>query len=698
MKTVYGTFSGKADDGFLLDTTDSVVHCIGMSPELRIHTPLCVKGSYNVEGALNVHTVYLSTRDRSVFVEYFSGSGFPGFGKKAASRFYEALHKKDISTFTREDVTELLRMLSCPQKTLSAIIEDICSLTDKMGLFESIRAFNGTYEDAEALYSLGPTAFSDLEKDPYKYVSKLSFKLIDSVAFHTGVDQSDISRVLGIISEARLHLNETGSTYLTEEEYLKACHFTESISEKYEPLPDDIFLNALIETNQGSFTPVLEENEHHVYDTHSLYVEKQIAREIYRLCENHIAISCTACEDGLTLDDDQKAALSFLETSGVKIVTGGPGSGKTTLIRVMLLSYRAAVKNGFYALAAPTGRAAARIRESSGFKATTIHKLLKFMPFSKDEARPFYTKNNQLSRGLYLIDEMSMVGEDLFLRLLEAIPTGSTVILSGDPRQLPSVDTGNVLSDVIQSGVVPVQSLTHIYRQDNSTILDNYEKILNYQSDFNYASGIFNMCTLSDENALLDTLQALREKYDRTAEGDPYTFQILSLTRKGRNGTTALNDFFCQEKRPESCFGKSTFSLQDKVIMTRNNYETGYFNGDIGIISRFDDESLYVRFQDKATKITRKDLLDVEHGDAITVHKSQGSEYETVVIVIDDQYDLMLHNAVLLTAISRAKKRVFILSMRDALSRAVRTKTPTRTTGLSYRLQEYLTLRLSHNS
>ena len=417
------------------------------------------------------------------------------------------------------------------------------------------------------------------------------------------------------------------------------------------------------------------------------FTESLLAKEIKRLQVSGNETGFPGYEGVMELDDDQVNAMNALSKEGIKIITGGPGSGKTTLIRELIAAYKKLFPKFPFFLSAPTGRAAVRIQESSGFPAVTIHKLLGVRPYSSDgEISLKYTKENKLPRGLFIIDEMSMVGEEMFLKLLSAIPDRSIVILSGDPRQLESVDPGNVLSDLIRSNVIETYHLTKIHRQgSNSAIVRNYYDIRDYNFQKVVSDASFSVINVKTRSDALSAIMDIGRKYD--SPDNPYSFQILSFTKKGELGKDVLNHQFILQKKEGGTplyFGRSSYSVGDKIMMTKNNYKKDYWNGDVGLITNVSDEYMEALFYNGIRTIGRDSLKDMDHAYVCTVHKAQGSEYDTVLVVIDDSYKGMLYNSIILTAVTRAKKRAFIVSVGNSFKKAVETRRDCeRVTGLA---------------
>jgi len=379
----------------------------------------------------------------------------------------------------------------------------------------------------------------------------------------------------------------------------------------------------------------------------------------------------------IRLADRQREALAAALTEKVVVITGGPGTGKTTLIRgiVEILGR----KEQKVVLAAPTGRAAKRLAETTGLAAKTIHRLLEFNPitgaFSRHREQP-------IEADCLVVDEVSMLDVELAAMLLEAVPPASRIVLVGDADQLPSVGPGNVLADLITSESVPVIRLDQIFRQtDRSLIVENAHRINSGEMpdlDDDPDSSDFFFVARDDPAAAAElaidfTTRRIPERFKLDPIND---IQVLSPMHRGELGVTRLNERLQAALTPEGrelAVGWRRFRIGDKVMQVRNNYELDIFNGDLGRVTEidFEERELTVRFDDRPTVIPSDSVEDIVPAYACTIHKSQGSEYPAVVIVLHHQHHVMLQRNLLYTAISRGRRLVVIVGSKRALYRAV---------------------------
>jgi exodeoxyribonuclease V alpha subunit len=398
------------------------------------------------------------------------------------------------------------------------------------------------------------------------------------------------------------------------------------------------------------------------------------------------------------LDQDQVRAIEQAVREKVLVITGGPGTGKTTLLTALLTVLRRAKVS--FVLAAPTGRAAKRMTESAGEEAMTIHRLLEFNPreggFQRSEDRP-------LEVDFVIVDEASMVDLPLMDHLLRAIDPHSHLILVGDVDQLPSVGPGSVLRDLIESAVVPKVVLRRIFRQDReSLIVVNAHRILEGRSlawgdDRDKRDFVF-MARESEEEILSTVKELVRETIPRSLQLEggeiAQTIQVLTPMHRGLLGTINLNRELQNLLNPlGQALERGGFALRvgDKVMQLRNDYDKGVFNGDLGRISGIDreDGSLKVDFFDKMVQYESDELDEIGLAYATSVHKSQGSEYPAVVIPLHTSHYLLLHRSILYTAVTRGKKLVVLVGSKKALAMAIRNlRVEKRNTGLREKLAE----------
>lgn len=377
---------------------------------------------------------------------------------------------------------------------------------------------------------------------------------------------------------------------------------------------------------------------------------------------------------GLTLSTEQREAITAAHEARLFVVTGGPGTGKTTLVRAVIET-----THGSVLLAAPTGRAAKRMQEATGVHARTLHRLLEYDPktrtFSRDHGRP-------LEADVVVIDEASMLDIELFAALVRAIPNGCRLVLVGDVDQLPSVGPGRVLGDLIQSGAPRVVRLRRIFRQSEaSRIVTNAHLIHEGRMPELAASdggpSDFYFVAQEDPNAALALLRRIvTERIPHRFGLDPAReVQVLAPMHRSSLGVAKLNEVLKSDLNPTPIPEGSRFSPGDKVMQTRNDYELGCFNGDVGFVQDVDPKraALVVRFDDREVRFEGRQHEALTLAFACSVHKAQGSEYPAVVMPIDMQHFMMLHRNLLYTAVTRARRLMVIVGSRRALARAVHT-------------------------
>jgi exodeoxyribonuclease V alpha subunit len=637
-------------------------------------------------------------------IEKYLGSGMikgigPVYAKKMVEKFgEEVLTVIEKSSAQLEEISgigpERRRRIKEAWKEQRAIREIMVFLhSNGVSTSRAVRIFK-TY---------GEQAIETVRANPYtlaKDISGIGFKTADQIAEKVGIPRESIIRACAGISHCLLEATNSGHCALPKEMLLDAAKGLLLVDETLirEALDRLLVNRELVEEQIGEhalvFLPALRATE------------IGIAAKIHAMCSmpsTHPAIDIGKaiewCEKktGTELAASQKEAIKKACESRVLIITGGPGVGKTTLINSLLLIFRA--KKIKCLLCAPTGRAAKRLGDATGLEAKTIHRLLEFQPssggFTRNEERP-------LQCDLLVVDETSMVDVQLMHKLLKAVPANAHLILVGDVDQLPSVGPGMVLANLIESGVVPIVRLTEIFRQAaKSHIITNAHRInegrmpefgdKTQESDFYFVER-------EEPEAIQSTLirlikERIPAKWGFNPIGD---VQVLCPMNRGSLGAremnlqlqNALNPQRPDEPRVER-FGWQ-FRIRDKVIQTENNYDKEVFNGDIGRIKAInpDEREVAIQFESREVIYDFGELDEVSLAYAISIHKSQGSEFPVVIVPVAMQHYMLLQRNLIYTAITRGKKMVVLIGQKKALGLAVRNnRTGERFSGLLERLR-----------
>ena len=583
-----------------------------------------------------------------------------------------------------------------------------------------LQKFGITPQSAVKVYKrYGSSSVETIKENPYvlsETVYNIGFKTADKIALEMGISPNAPIRIEGAVKHILSNSSMNGHTYVPKDILLdEVCSFLSITVEEAE----NVIVKMIFESKLKN--EIYNDGNQKIYLPKLYEAEVYVAHKIKKIAENNAlekgidiekVIKDIEKTNDITLAEHQKSAIYCAMEKGATVITGGPGTGKTTIINTIIQIMDKLDKNVM--LAAPTGRAAMRMTEVCGIEAKTIHRLLE-SSFSENDDNMNFAKNedNPLDCDIVIIDEMSMVDILLIQSLLKALKSHTRLIMVGDSDQLPSVGAGNVLRDIINSGVVPTVSLTEIFRQaKESAIVVNAHKINRGEyPEFNKSGTDFFMVK---RDTAVDISQSIVDLFiNRLPKAYKYNslyqIQILSPTRKGITGVNELNIALQKvinpphKKKKEKAFKNITFREGDKVMQTRNNYdmewtklekpeETGFgiFNGDIGYIHRIDKEmeSATIVFDDKLCIYEFSKFEDLDLAYAVTVHKSQGSEFDVIIMPMYPCAPMLQNRNLFYTAVTRAKKLVVLVGRESCVQKMVENKSEQiRYTGLEQKLR-----------
>ena len=711
-----------------LDTEDDDVICTGRFPGLTEGETIEVSGEWVDHPTYGVQLKVLNYEiieptDILDMERYLASGAIKGIGPSTAKKIIKHFGE-DTFRIIEEEPERLSEIKGITERKAISIATQMSERHELRNVVMFMQKYGISNSMAIKLYDeYGSQIKSIILNNPYKLareVNGIGFKRADEIAAKTGVKLDSEFRIQCGIIHCLKEASTDGHTYLPREELIRSAYELLGVCESdIERQLDELKI-------ERQLIEVKSEDRLNIYLTEYYQIEKNCAVKLLTLTRYSDRISASELdreiksiesELDIELHDLQREAVIKALSEGLFILTGGPGTGKTTTIKSIISGLER--RNLRFVLAAPTGRAAKRMSETTGYEASTIHRLLSIKHNPEERADAYFEMNedNPLDVDAVIIDEASMVDIFLFNSLLKAISPGCKLIIVGDSNQLPSVGPGQVLKDMLDSGVCPNVELKYIFRQSNESHIVTYAHMINNGEQIDFTTKYEDFFLLKRDN-YEEIRQALLylicEKLPKHFNTSPMQIQVLTPMKKGALGVWELNRILQEyinppsDKKVELEYGENIFRVGDKVMQTKNNYDMewdimstygisaqrgkGVFNGDIGIIDHINKPSRLIKitFDDgREAEYSYETLEELELAYAITIHKSQGSEYPVVIMPLLGGPRSLLYRNLLYTGVTRAKDCVVILGSENTVKEMIRCENENRRyTGLAARIGE----------
>lgn len=698
---------------------------------------IAVGDTLKLEGKMVVHQEYgeqfkietfekLMPETAAALEKYLASGTIKGIGPATARKIIDKFGEETLTVFKFEPI-RLAEIRGITKERAYEIGEEFNEKWEVWQIVSFLESFGIGANNSKKVYdALGVNAVEKIQENPYILVDivyGVNFNNIDKIAMQIGIPMDSDYRVKSGIKYALLVASYNGHTCVQKENLV---NYVKSVLE----VDEDIIEDNIINLNVASEIHIINKDGLEYVFLEQLYkAEKNIADRLIALrdCNNtkfmhnfDNEIKKNEAKMDIELSAKQFEAIKQINENNVAIITGGPGTGKTTIIKCAIEIYKSHKKK--VVLAAPTGRAAKRMSETTGEEAKTIHRLLEIGKFEEDKLGSIDTDVTPVDADILIIDEMSMVDVFLMNYLVKAVFLGTKLIFVGDPNQLPSVGPGSILKDLIDSNEFATVHLDKIFRQAaKSKIIVNAHNVNNginfigkkdYEEDS--LDDFFYINESNQDKMLYQVLSLSKERLKKYGDYDFFTnIQVLTPTKKGKMGTKELNKSLQEALNPkteeilEKTYGDITFREGDRVMQIKNNYDiywekgsrndlrtyeagTGVFNGEIGRIVKIDftDKQMEVNFDDgKTAWYAFSELDQLEHAYAITIHKAQGSEFDVVILVIPQSSNMLLTRNLLYTALTRAKKMLIVIGNKNLIEFMINNcDTKKRNTGLELKL------------
>ncbi|MDH6604267.1 exodeoxyribonuclease V alpha subunit [Bacilli bacterium PM5-9] len=615
--------------------------------------------------AINSQIVLPTSKD--LIVSFLSGPNFVGIGEKMAEKIYDELCEEEHILDTIVEQPERLKNIKgLSQQKIDNIIRVIKEHTQENGLFEYLNDFQIDYNDVIGVFNkvrIDVDEFiSIISKDPYLLMQKqISFKAIDKFAKLLKLDNFELLRAKGYTFGLLKNLCfKTGSTYLTIDDLIINLSNYPNIN--IDDSTIDIILDNLV--NDGLI--VIDGNKVYEYDQYEneVFIAEFVLEFGAKKDNDDLSEYIEDYEKykGIVFNDEQKKAIDYGINCPISIITGGPGTGKSTIVDALINIINKLDNRLLIGLCAPTGKASKRLAELTGRNSMTIHKMLKFDMHNNTFGHNIF---NPLDFDVLIIDEASMIDNLLMANLLKACFNVKKIIILGDYNQLPSVSQGQVLKDLIDSNSMYVTYLKQIYRQlEGSKVIEMAYNVLNKKElELDFFNEEVRLIDLSNNERINQVLKEYVEKDNKNE------IQILAPIYKGRLGIDNVN-----KNIQRLIFGDTfnNYNISDRVIQLKNRNDDEIYNGDIGVIDEITSSGMIVDFDNKKILYNKLQALELYLAYCISIHKAQGNEYDEVILFLPNYNSGFMDNKILYTAITRTKKRLTIISDLESINLAIK--------------------------